>query len=249
MAIINKTGIGEGNLIEAEHVTRAIDALSGGSTDSIVATGSFTGSFIGDGAGLTGITVTNATSASYAATASYLLGSIVSASYSDTSATASFVATASTAISASTANTASYIRSSTLNQNLTINGSLNISSSISNYAPRYITTTNGTTTDIYTFPNYLDGDALTIEASVLGISGSANLGNTGTVGGNFIGVFSQTDGIVGQSSSSFSSGFTAAGEPSYGLRYTGVPQQLKFFVKGLTNETINWTVSLRVTNT
>ena len=91
MAIINKTGIGEGNLIEAEHVTRAIDALSGGSMDSIVATGSFTGSFTGDGAGLTGITVTSATSASYAETASYLTGTVTSASYATSAVTASYV--------------------------------------------------------------------------------------------------------------------------------------------------------------
>ena len=66
MAIINKTGITDGSTIQAEHVTRAIDALSGGSTDSIVATGSFTGSFTSDGSGLTGIV-----SSSYAVTASY----------------------------------------------------------------------------------------------------------------------------------------------------------------------------------
>jgi hypothetical protein len=47
MAIINKTGITNGGTIQAEHVTRAIDALSGGSTDTIVATGSFSGSFKG----------------------------------------------------------------------------------------------------------------------------------------------------------------------------------------------------------
>jgi hypothetical protein len=47
MAIINKTGITNGGTIQAEHVTRTIDALSGVSTDSIVATGSFTGSFKG----------------------------------------------------------------------------------------------------------------------------------------------------------------------------------------------------------
>jgi hypothetical protein len=47
MAIINKTGITNGGTIQAEHVTRAIDALSGGSADSIAATGSFTGSFAG----------------------------------------------------------------------------------------------------------------------------------------------------------------------------------------------------------
>ena len=52
MAIINKTGITDGGTIQAEHVTRAIDALSGGSTDSVVATGSFTGSFTGTLTGL-----------------------------------------------------------------------------------------------------------------------------------------------------------------------------------------------------
>jgi hypothetical protein len=43
MAIINKTGITTGGTIEAEHITRAIDALSGVSADSIVATGSLLG--------------------------------------------------------------------------------------------------------------------------------------------------------------------------------------------------------------
>jgi hypothetical protein len=62
MAIINKTGITTGGTINAEHVTRAIDALSGGSTDTVIATGSFSGSF-------TGI----ATSASFATTASFAL--------------------------------------------------------------------------------------------------------------------------------------------------------------------------------
>ena len=47
MALINKTGITTGGTVQAEHVTRAIDALSGGSTDSIQATGSFSGSLNG----------------------------------------------------------------------------------------------------------------------------------------------------------------------------------------------------------
>jgi hypothetical protein len=73
MAIINKTGITNGNTIQAEHVTRAIDALSGGSTDTVVATGSFSGSFTGIGAGVTGIvSASYATSASQAVTASYV---------------------------------------------------------------------------------------------------------------------------------------------------------------------------------
>jgi hypothetical protein len=55
MAIINKTGITNGGTIQAEHVTRIIDALSGLSTDTIIATGSFTGSFKGDGSQLSGV--------------------------------------------------------------------------------------------------------------------------------------------------------------------------------------------------
>jgi len=62
MAVINKTGISNGATIQSEHITRVIDALSGVSTDSILATGSFTGSFNG-----------LVTSASYALTASYSL--------------------------------------------------------------------------------------------------------------------------------------------------------------------------------
>lgn len=69
MAILNKTGITNGGTIQAEHVTRTIDALTGVSTDTIVATGSFTGSFKG---AMTG----TATSASYAVTASYALNAI-----------------------------------------------------------------------------------------------------------------------------------------------------------------------------
>jgi hypothetical protein len=67
MAIINKTGITNGGTIQSEHITRAIDALSGVSTDSIVATGSLQGT------------------ASFALTASYAMngggGSSVTASY------------------------------------------------------------------------------------------------------------------------------------------------------------------------
>ena len=58
MAIINKTGITNGGTIQAEHVTRVIDALSGVSTDTIVATGSFSGSFKGNGSQLSGISAT-----------------------------------------------------------------------------------------------------------------------------------------------------------------------------------------------
>lgn len=65
MALINKTGIVDAGLIQAEHVTRAIDALSGGSTDTIIATGSFSGSLDG--------TASFAVSSSFATTASFAL--------------------------------------------------------------------------------------------------------------------------------------------------------------------------------
>jgi hypothetical protein len=69
MATISKTGIQDGSTSKAEHLTRIIDALDGTATTEVVATGSFTGSFQGDGSGLTGIV-----SSSYATTASYVVG-------------------------------------------------------------------------------------------------------------------------------------------------------------------------------
>jgi hypothetical protein len=66
MAIINKTGITNGGTVQAEHITRTIDALSGVSTDSIVATGSLLGtaSYALTAATASTIRVTNDTSAS-----------------------------------------------------------------------------------------------------------------------------------------------------------------------------------------
>ena len=91
MAIINKTGIADGNLIQSEHVTRIIDALTSVSTDTVVATGSFQGTLNG--------TATNAITASYivtAQTASYVLNAVsasraTSASFASRASTASFV--------------------------------------------------------------------------------------------------------------------------------------------------------------
>ncbi len=55
MATISKTGIQDGLTSKAEHITRIIDALDGTATTEVVATGSFTGSFTGDGSALTGV--------------------------------------------------------------------------------------------------------------------------------------------------------------------------------------------------
>ena len=55
MATISKSGIADGSTARAEHITRIIDALDGTADTEIIATGSFTGSFTGDGSGLTGV--------------------------------------------------------------------------------------------------------------------------------------------------------------------------------------------------
>jgi hypothetical protein len=89
MAIINKTGITNGGTIQAEHITRVIDALSGVSTDSLILTGSMTGSLFGT---LTG-TASFATSASRAVSSSFAISSSRAVS-------SSFAATASYALNA-----------------------------------------------------------------------------------------------------------------------------------------------------
>jgi hypothetical protein len=49
MATISRTGISDGGTIQPAHITNIIDALDGTSaTTTVVATGSFTGSLIGD---------------------------------------------------------------------------------------------------------------------------------------------------------------------------------------------------------
>ena len=59
MAILNSEGIYDGATSKAEHITRVIDSLNGTATTTIVATGSFTGSFTGDGSALTGVAATS----------------------------------------------------------------------------------------------------------------------------------------------------------------------------------------------
>jgi hypothetical protein len=118
MAIINKTGITDGGTIQAEHVTRAIDALSGVSTDTVVATGSFTGSFKGDASGLTGISVTTA------ATASYVLNA-VSSSFAQTAQTASF------ALNAGAGAGFPFTGSARITGSLLVTGSFEVSRSLS----------------------------------------------------------------------------------------------------------------------
>jgi len=64
MATISRTGISNTSTIDAEHITRIIDALDGATATEVVASGSFSGSFTGshvgdfsgDGTNITGVT-------------------------------------------------------------------------------------------------------------------------------------------------------------------------------------------------
>ena len=59
MAVINTTGITNGGTIQAEHITRAIDALSGVGTDTIIATGSFSGTLTGSATSASVVSITD----------------------------------------------------------------------------------------------------------------------------------------------------------------------------------------------
>jgi hypothetical protein len=101
MAIINKTGITDGGTIQSEHVTRAIDALSGVGTDTIIATGSFSGSLVGALTGTASFAVSSsrAVSSSFATTASFALNAGASFPFTGSAIiSGSLVVTGSTAV-------------------------------------------------------------------------------------------------------------------------------------------------------
>ena len=138
MGTISRSGIVNGGLITANHITNIIDALDGTSTSTtIIATGSFSGSFKGDGSGITGVTgewdgtlngnasitgsliVTAGVTASLFGTASYVLQA-VSSSYSTTS---SFSQNAKNASDAVNATSSSYALSSSRADSIPLAGS------------------------------------------------------------------------------------------------------------------------------
>ena len=121
MATISRTGITNGGTISPTHITNIIDALDGtGIGITVVATGSFSGSLVG-----------NATTATTATSASYVLQA-VSASFATTASFAVSSSRSITALSASfatTATTSSYLIGVGAN-NITITGSLSNSTLI-----------------------------------------------------------------------------------------------------------------------
>ena len=121
MALIPKSGITIGGTIQASHVTNIIDSLDGTGSFEIAATGSFSGSFVGNGSGITGVTaawtgqlngdagITGSLHVTQAVTASIVSASSFSGSFSGSGANVFGVISSSYAISASLAQTASYV--------------------------------------------------------------------------------------------------------------------------------------------
>jgi hypothetical protein len=121
MALIPKSGITTGGTIQASHVTNIIESLDGTGSYEISATGSFTGSFVGNGSGITGVTaawngqlngnagITGSLHVTQAVTASIVSASSFSGSFSGSGANVFGVISSSYAISASLAQTASYV--------------------------------------------------------------------------------------------------------------------------------------------
>lgn len=127
MAFIPKSGITNGGTIQASHVTNIIESLDGTGSYEITATGSFSGSFVGNGSGITGVTaawtgqlngnagITGSLRVTQAVTASIVSASSFSGSFSGSGAnvfgvvSSSFATSASFAITASFAQTASYV--------------------------------------------------------------------------------------------------------------------------------------------
>lgn len=126
MATISKTGITGGGTIQPSHVTNIIDALDGTSTTTtIVASGSFTGSLIGE---LTG----TASFATTALSASYASNVPVTASYALTALSSSYAVTASYALNAGggTGVGFPFTGSAQITGSMGITGSLTVSSSL-----------------------------------------------------------------------------------------------------------------------
>ena len=121
MALIPKSHITIGGTIQASHVTNIIDSLDGTGSFEIAATGSFSGSFVGNGSGITGVTaawtgqlngdagITGSLHVTQAVTASIVSASSFSGSFSGSGADVFGVISSSYAISASLAQTASYV--------------------------------------------------------------------------------------------------------------------------------------------
>ncbi len=221
MARISKTGISNGGTIDASHITRIIEALDGTGSADVYATGSFTGSFIGNGSGLTNVTASSAASASFASTASFLTGTVQSASFASTASyltgtieSASFANTASRAVTASFATTASYIKTAQTASYILNAVSSSYANSINNLSPytsivsATYTTTGSERANMQSFVvatdtgmvGVLAPTAYVIETTIASafIDDPQYIGTTGTFGCTLSATFSESNGVISQ---------------------------------------------------
>jgi hypothetical protein len=258
MALIDKTSIGTGNTIQAEHITRIIDALNGSGSYDIVATGSFTGSFVGNGAGLNGITATTATSASYAITSSHALYAIsasyeinyeTSSSYADFAQTASYVVTAQSASYIDinnidgeiTATTASYILGSNVSGAVATATSSSYSTNSKQLERITRTVYEFTTTNATPYVENLTFGGINygryIKAIVIGNSTTGL--HTGSLGGEFSKFYDVQS--FGGGTTELSSTGTLSTNMSL-LPAFSISDVAQFTATGVTSTTIDWRV-------
>lgn len=167
MATISRTGISNGGLITPAHITNIIDALDGtGVGITVVATGSFTGSLVGNATTATTASyVLQAVSASFATSASYA----VSSSRSLTSLSSSFATSASYA--PGSAATFPYTGSARISGSLQVTGSTSILGNVD------ISGSSATGISMYT--NKLDGNLLATNNLIFNLSQLGRTAGTG----------------------------------------------------------------------
>lgn len=246
MARISKSGISNGGTIDASHITRIIEALDGTGSADIYATGSFTGSFIGNGSGLTNVTASSATSASFATTASFLTGTVASASFATTASfltgtieSASFASTASRAVSASFATTSSYIKTAQTASYVLNAVSASYANSINNLSP-YTSISYGTATttgsqkiNVQSFVTSTDTNSAgmppttyvietTLAASF--IDDPASISSTEGYSNRMLATFQEVGGVIFQvgSTTAISSSTFLSHQPGCNFRITSV---------------------------
>jgi hypothetical protein len=180
MAVINKTGITNGTTIQAEHVTRTIDALSGVSTDTILATGSFTGSLVG---ALTG----TASFATQALSASYAANVPSTASYALTALSSSYALTASYALNAGggTGVGFPFTGSAQVTGSMGITGSLRVGAAALNQYGLLVIGSTFMSGSSVGFVGVLDPNT-NITANKTGIIDLSGLGGVGIYNGKFV---------------------------------------------------------------
>jgi hypothetical protein len=175
MAVINKTGITNGGTVQAEHITRAIDALSSVGTDTIIATGSFSGSLTGIATTASNVAVTDTTTGAGPYYVMFADGTTGNRAVRVDSAALTFNATTNVlGTTASFSSTASFVNP--LNQNVAITGSARITGSLG--VTGSLSVTGSTTLNGALSGSITGSSTLIMNLSTIGSSGTFILPTT-----------------------------------------------------------------------